>query len=217
MKISISADVQGTDGKLGEITAVIAETRTDRVVAMVVKPHVLFGHTHVVPLAAVSAVQGDTVFVEIDRATFEGRGAYVETLHADYTDYTGPPSQDNEGTYRGNMEYDAVTLSGAQMQGKPMGYPGGEALSPDDMNSAQIGLGAPILSADGTKVGELGGFSVEHDTGAPTQISVRTGHLFKHETELPPDWIRDLSSRGVLLNVETSKAMARLKDGSRAP
>jgi sporulation protein YlmC with PRC-barrel domain len=216
MDISIGATVYGTDGRLGDITALVAETETDRVVALVIKPHARFGQSHMIPLALVSAVQGSTSFAEIDRATFEGQGTYVGVRRADDIDYTGPPSSDAEGTYRGNLQMDAVALSGGRMQGKPMGFPGGEALSPEDMSSARIGLGAPILCSDGARVGELGGLSVAHDTGAPTRLIVRTGHLFKHETELPADWIRDLSARGVLLRVGSSEATARIKHDARA-
>src|SRR5262249_60446097 len=132
------------------------------------------------------------------RVAMEKGNEFVATMHADYVDYVGPPSQDNEGTFRGNMEFDAVTLSGG-MGGKPGGYPGGEALEPDDTNECEIGLGAPVISADGMKVGEVGELSFALESGTPTRLSIRTGHLLHHSTEVPIAWVRDLSTHGILL------------------
>jgi uncharacterized protein YrrD len=212
MDIAIGATVIGTDGTLGEISDVIAEARTDQVVEIVVKHGRLFGRGHtVVPLALVQRVADGDVYVNLDRATFEQGSEFVKAIHADYTDYVGPPSQDNEGTFRGNMEFDAVTLSGGQMQGKPLGYPGGEALTPDDTTEAEIGPGAPILSADGMKVGEVGTLSFSSETGAPTRLTIRTGHILKHSYDVPIAWVKDLSTHGVLLNVSTHEVESLVK------
>jgi len=212
MDIAIGANVLGTDGKLGEISDVIAEARTDQVVEVVVKHGTLFGRGHtIMPLSLIERVEGDDVYVNLDRATFEKGSEFVAALHADYTDYVGPPSQDNEGTFRGNMEYDAVTLSGGQMQGKTMGYPGGEVLTPDDMSESEIGPGSPIISADGMKVGEVGTLSFARETGSPTRLTIRSGHVIKHSYNVPIAWVKDLSTRGVILSVSTHEVEALIK------
>jgi sporulation protein YlmC with PRC-barrel domain len=74
----------------------------------------------------------------------------------------------------------------------------------------------PVVAADGQKVGEVGELSFAVETGSPSRLTVRTGHLLKHQTELPVAWIRDLSTRGVLLNASTSKVEAWIKSGSNA-
>jgi sporulation protein YlmC with PRC-barrel domain len=210
--IAIGANVIGTDGKLGEISDVVAEARTDQVIEIVVRHRVLLEHAHtVVPLTLVQRVEGGDVYVNLDRATFEKGSEFLSTLHASYTDYVGPPSHDNEGTFRGNMEFDVATLSGGHMQGKPMGYPGGEALTPDDMEEFKIGPGSAVIAADGTKVGELGEFSFARETGERTHLSVRTGHLLKHNTEIPVSWVRDLSTHGVILKVTADQVEALIK------
>src|SRR5262249_12173054 len=105
MDIAIGADVIGTDGKLGEISDVIAESQTDQVVAIVVKHGMLFGRGRtIVPLGLVQRVEDGDIYVKLDRVTMEKGSEFVATMHADYVDYVGPPSQDNEGTFRGNLE-----------------------------------------------------------------------------------------------------------------
>jgi uncharacterized protein YrrD len=93
--------------KLGEVSDVIAEARTDQVVEIVVKHGVLFGRGHtVLPLALVQRVEDGDVYVSLTGQALQ-RKQFVARLHADYTDYTGPPSQDNEGTFRGDLQFDS--------------------------------------------------------------------------------------------------------------
>src|SRR5262245_1745092 len=72
MDIAIGADVFGTDGKLGEVSDVVAEQRSDQVVAIVVKHGVLFGRGRtIVPLGLVQRVEDGDIYVKLDRVTLE--------------------------------------------------------------------------------------------------------------------------------------------------
>jgi uncharacterized protein YrrD len=202
VNIETGAHVIGTDGKLGEVSDVIAEASSDRIIEIVVKHGLPFAHSYtVVPLGLIERVEDGNVYIKLDKVSLSMGTEFVANLHANETDYVGPPSQDHEGTYRGNMDFDAMTLSGGQMPAKPGGYPGGEVLSPDDMEEVKIGPGSPVFSADGMKVGEVGELGFDQETGESTYLSIRTGHLLRHTTEIPSAWVRDLSTHGVILKV----------------
>jgi uncharacterized protein YrrD len=214
MDISIGADVIGTDGKLGEISDVIAETQSDQIVAVIVKHGFAFSRSHtVVPLTFVERIEAGQMHVNLNRAALDHGSEYLQTLHADYTNYMGPPGFDGEGG-ESNFQMDTLVASFGRTGAKIGGFPGGEAVTPEDIGSAEISLGMPIIAADGQKVGEVGELCFAVETGSPSRLTVKTGHLIKHHTELPVAWIRDLSIRGVLLNAATSQVEALIKSRS---
>jgi sporulation protein YlmC with PRC-barrel domain len=71
-----------------------------------------------------------------------------------------------------------------------------------------------VVSADGEKVGEVGDISIAADSGTLTRVTLKRGMLFKHETEIPVAWVRDLGHEGVLLNVLKAEVEA-LDAGSK--
>jgi uncharacterized protein YrrD len=83
----------------------------------------------------------------------------------------------------------------------PLGYPGGQQISPDDMVRPTVSPGTPILDSDGEEVGHVHDMDFAADTGAPTRLVLRKGFIFKEETEIPVSMIQDISDDGVMLNV----------------
>jgi sporulation protein YlmC with PRC-barrel domain len=79
------------------------------------------------------------------------------------------------------------------------------------MEEVKIGPGSSVISADGTKVGEVGELNFAQESGSPSRLTIRTGHLLKHSTEIPIAWVRDLSTHGVILNVGTHEVEALVK------
>lgn len=202
--ITIGADVIGTDGRLGEVTRVIADAHTDTVTDIVVKHgSLLAARERVVPIVHVARVADGAVHLDLDKQGFERMDGFSDERHGPNPDYVGPPPADLQGTYRGNFTYDAQWAAGAAgaISGKPMGYPGGEQIAPDFLQRPDIAKGTAVLAADGEKVGEVGEFAVEPESGRPLRMTLRRGTLFKHEREVPLSWIQDLSSDGVVLNV----------------
>ncbi|MGD9890798.1 MAG: PRC-barrel domain-containing protein [Dehalococcoidia bacterium] len=206
MELRLGADVMGTDGKLGELNKVIADANRDRITELVVKGEGFRGREHVVPLRFVQRVDGDIIYLDVDKETFEGKAGVVDALHGVDSDYTGPPSMDQEGSFRGNLDYDTATASGGQMQGKPGGYPGGEQLTPDIHDRPAISLGMDILSNLGDKVGEVAELSFSSEDGSLVRLVLKRPLIARRDphVELPVTWVKDLAVDGILLNVGKS-------------
>jgi len=155
-EVGIGSAVEGTDGKLGEVHRVIVDARTNNVTDIVVKHGFVFGKERMVPLSYVDRVDDDgTVHVKLDEHGFEGMQAFADDrFHAPDPDYVGPPGFHN-GTFLLDTVFFESAGTGGGWAGKPLGYPGGEQISPDDMQRPMIEPGSPILDVDGEKIGEV--------------------------------------------------------------
>jgi sporulation protein YlmC with PRC-barrel domain len=195
--------VLGTDGKLGELHKVIADANRDRITELVVKGEGLRGREHVLPLKFVQRLEGDAIVLDVDKATFEGKAGVVDALHGADSDYTGPPSMDQDGTYRGNLEFDSTVAAGAQGGGKPLGFPGGEQLTPDIHDRPTISLGMDIISNIGDKVGEIAELSFASEDGTLVRLVLKRPLIARRDphVELPVAWVKDLAVDGILLTV----------------
>jgi sporulation protein YlmC with PRC-barrel domain len=213
MEIQLGADVMGTDGKLGELEKVIAEARTDCITQIVVKHGGLRSRLYTLPLGRVQRVEDGTIYLDLNEAALTGGEGYADAIHAPDVDYVGPPSQDHEGTHQGNLDFDSVVASGAQMGGKPMGYPGGERLTPDMRDQPAISLGMDIIATDGSKVGEVAEMSFTVADGRVARIVLKRPLIARRDphAELPVAWVKDLAVDGILLNVAKSQVDALLE------
>jgi hypothetical protein len=137
-----------------------------------------------------------------------------EPLRGPDPDHVGPPDKDPEGTHRGTMVYDALTAGGPTFPlaaEKPLGYPGGEQLSPDNLSRPAIGRGTPVCDASGDEVGagaEMG-INADDGDGRVTSLAVRSGLLGARTVSLPAPWARALSDEGAALSV-SKQAVAAL-------
>lgn len=204
MDISIGADVVGTSGKLGEVHRVVVDARTDTITDLVVRHGGLFhGRERIVPLSHVTKVEGGVIHVDLDERGFAALEGYTEDrFRSPEASYLGPP-----GFRRDDFLLDVTVAEGAQGGGPtpPMGFPGGDQVSPDDMVRPAVSPGTDVLDEVGEKIGEVHEISFAPDTGKPTRLVVRSGHIFHHDTEVPADWIKEISDDGILLNVPKSK------------
>src|SRR5215471_4623798 len=152
--IRIGADVVGRDGKLGEVHRVIVDARSNHVTDLVVKHGFLWGNERIVPLGCVSSVEDGTVRLDLEEDGFKAMNGFApDHYHAPDPDYIGPPGLDN----REFLLDSAVATSGAAGLGvtggtKPLGYPGGEQVTPDDMQRPAYAVGMDVLDALGEKV-----------------------------------------------------------------
>jgi len=201
MDISIGADVVGTTGKLGEVHRVIADARSDSITDLVVK-HGFFGRERILPLGLVKGVENGAIRVDLDQRGFEALDGYTDDRYrAPDPNWVGPP-----GFNREDFLMD-VTVAEGPMQGlaggpvPPLGYPGGQQISPDDMARPAVSPGMAVLDSDGEKVGEVDDMDFASDTGRPTRLILRRGFIFHSETEIPVSMIQDISDDGVMLNV----------------
>ena len=204
MDISIGAEVAGTEGSLGRVHRVIVDARSGAVTDLVVKRGSLFGTDRVVPLGHVTRVENGTVFLDLDQQHFDIMDGFADDrYHAPDPSYSGPP-----GFERGTFLVDTMVAGGGMgpAAGSPsLGFPGGEQVTPDDLQRPVIAAGSPVLDAAGEKVGEVGQLSLSPENGRPTQLTLRQGTIFHHDTDLPIDWVAELSDKGVMLNVPKSQ------------
>jgi uncharacterized protein YrrD len=203
IKISIGAEVWGSDGKLGEVDRVIVDAKTDRITDLVVKHGFLFSTRRVVPLVHVERQEGSTIHVGLDREAFKSCAGFAERrFRAPDPDYVGPPDFDYQGSHRGNMQLDTIVAMGSQYSGgKIFGFPGGERLSPSDSARPTVEEGTDVLDVNGEKVGDVSGLTFASDDGAITGMRIKEGFLFKKEVEVPAAWVEDVTTDGVVLNV----------------
>ncbi len=199
--VTIGAQVMGTGGKLGEVHRVIVDARSSHITDMVVKHGFVFGNERVVPLSHVTRVEDGIVYVDLDAAHFEIMNGFADDRYrAPDPSYIGPPGFDNTHFLLDSMVAGGGT-GGLATGGQPLGYPGGEQLSPDDMGRPTIAVGTPVVDMNGERIGEVGSISVSSPDGMPTHIVLRQGHIFHHNVELPMAWVDELSDKGVTLKV----------------
>lgn len=208
MDISIGADVMGTGGKLGEVHRVIVDARTDRVTDMIVKHGFLFGRERIVNLEHITKVENGVIFVDLDERGFEIMDGFTDDrFRAPDPNYSGPPGFNNEDFLMDTIVAEG-SAAGLGQTLPPMGFPGGEQVSPDDLARPAVSPGTDVLDVNGDKIGEVHEFAVAQDSGSPTRLVVRSGFIFKHDAEIPVAWVKEVSDTGVMLNVSKDQVEA---------
>jgi uncharacterized protein YrrD len=207
MDIAIGADVLGADGKLGTVHRVIVDARSNAVTDIVVKHGFVWGNERVVPLGHVRATDAAGVHLDLDQAGFKALNGFApEHFHAPDPSYVGPPGFDNRSFLLLEM---GAGLSGGgagtAYTAPPMGFPGGEETSPDQMQRPVIEPGTDVLDAAGEKIGEVEEYVVDGDSGTPERLVLRKGFIFHHDTTVPVAWIGELSDKGVSLTVDRAQ------------
>jgi sporulation protein YlmC with PRC-barrel domain len=211
--IAIGAEVDGTGGKLGEVSRVVVDPEHDRISAVVVKRGRLLATERVVPLACFMAGDGAALHLNMDEEEFEGLDPFDETVYrAPDPDYSGPPGFDRASVGMGNMSLNTYVALGPQLafgSSQPVGgFPGGEPIRPV-IETPTLEEGADVFDVSGDKVGEVAQLVVDPDGGAPVRLTVKQGFLFKAEYDVPMDWIAEIGDGSVHLNV----TKADIEDG----
>ena len=218
MDIAIGADVVGTDSKLGTVQRVIVDARTNTVTDIVVKHGFVWGNERVVPRGCVTGVDAGGVHINVDQQGFAAFNGYTDDRYrAPDPNYIGPP-----GFANSEFMLDEVTAAGATAglgeppSAPPLGFPGGQVLTPDDMQRPVVQPGTDVRDSAGEKIGEVHEFAVDPDTGAPDRLVMREGFLFHTDTPLPIAWIDEISDKGVTLNVLRDAVEAHVNAATQA-
>jgi uncharacterized protein YrrD len=204
MEIRIGADVIGRTEKLGEVRRMVLAPRAERVVDLIVEETGLLGHERVVPLAFVDRVEDGTAYVDLDKSGIETMVQYSpDAFRAEDPDYIAPPSAAYQGDTPMDFQMDRLVAGGAMgyMSGKPMGYPGAEAMVPEDSQPFVVAAGNDVFDVDGEKIGEIGDIGIDAENGHPTFLTVRRGFLNKDEVTVPLELVRELGRKGVALSI----------------
>ncbi len=200
MDIKVGAVVMGTNGKLGEVTRVTFDEHTHSVDELVIRHGVLLRSERLVPLPHVLRVEDDVVYLDLDDKAFDAMEGYAEKPYdSRKADLSGSLRFDIQGVYTPNL----VTVTG--QSGRPgdptSNYPSVEQIIPPDKQMPVIAVGTNLFDVNGEKIGEVGEFSVDPQTEALTRLSVRRGFVFKRDSEVPVNWVQEITVRGIVLNV----------------
>ncbi len=204
--MTIGAAVVGTSGRLGEVYRVVVDANLNRVTNIVVRHDRLLGHDErLIPMKHVERIERGVVYLSMDTRDFEAMDPFVEEqFRAPDAGFAGPLGLD-----RGQYVLDTFVAEGPMgaLSTPPPSFgsmPHGQTAADDPRQTALTG-GMDVLDANGDKVGEVHELTVAADTGQPTRLILRRGWLLKHATEIPVQWVDDVSDGGIVLNVPASR------------
>lgn len=208
-------DVAGE--KVGEVSRIIVDARTDTISGLVVKADGWFGKERIIPRDLLDP-SADGLRSEIPADDFEDLSPYdASAFHSPDPDYSGPPGFDRESLGQANLTLDTAvamgSLAGIGTSAKPMGFPGGETRAPEDQVAAAqrqlpvVERGADILDARGRKVGEVDEIAFD-GSGHASSLTAKQGFIFAKRFDIPAEWIEDISDQGVILNVAEDRLQA---------
>jgi sporulation protein YlmC with PRC-barrel domain len=214
MEISLGAHAEGKDGGLGVVERFIFNLQSQLVSDLVIR-HGLVPKEHVVSLDCVRpGADGDEkVRIDLFDAELDDTRIYTEAgYRAADTHFAAPPAARDMGDRGIDYQLDEAQALGAVsgLQGKPMGYPGGETIVSDDAQIPVLTKGTNIFDLDGQHIGDVASATVDTETGQLTHLTMGGG-LLRSEDEVPIEWLDKVGSQGVMLtmrgeNVEHLKA-----------
>lgn len=168
----MGASVQGADGPLGRVDAVIIDPTTAAVTHLVVL-HDRFGPRLLVPIDTVTAADPDTVTVELDEAGLRACPRFDEpAFNVPGEDWTHGDVVLDPGSYF--LEPYATPFDGWVLTEHER-IPKGEI---------SIRRGDEVYSSDGTRVGHVDEFLVDPADGHITHVVLRQGHVFRHDDDV---------------------------------
>ena len=172
MNIRIGAHVEGTDGRVGDVSRIVVEARGRRLTQIVVRDGKLFGTERLVPMEDVTAATADKVSLRVSHAQFNLLTPFVHTV-----DYT----PDTPDTFMGQVARHPFAVDQSDVSEDEAAFKGGER----------------VEATDGT-VGKVDEVIIDPSTFALTHIVLREGHLWqKHMVQIPIESV-DYAARNVV-------------------
>ena len=171
-ELRVGASVEGADGHLGHVDALVVDPVARDVTHLVVawgiaEPRVLL------PVAAVASSDPDVVRVGIDAA------ALRSLEHFDEPSYLSP---------EGDWVADDLVLSASTYYLEPFATPIDAAMLADHervpAGEVAVRRGMAVHSADGTHVGQVDELLVDPTDGHVTHLVLRQGHLLRHDDDV---------------------------------
>jgi uncharacterized protein YrrD len=198
MEIKIGDTVMGKSGKLGEVERIIVEhNHLDRVSELVVKHGFLFGSDRVVPVERITRIEDGVVYLDLDEKGFAALDGFAGER------YHGPRDEPPEMP----LFAEGMLVRLAESEHVEPDHSSGDVLLYDAAR-ADIRAGMNVLDINGIRLGETGEVAVASETGRPTHVRLRRGYLFRHDLELPLDWVARIAQDGVQLNVSRDRVAA---------
>lgn len=212
LPLKLNTDIQGPDGKVGELSRVVVGPTSGDITHVVVHRGMLAGDDLLVPLDALAERDGG---LWLDNREDELDSQFPAFDPASYRepdpDYTGPPGWDARALGVDNLQLQTYVAMGplnAFGSGPMLGYAGGERVDADEPLPTTVEQGTDVFDAEGKKVGEVSGFEAD-PAGTPTRLVVRQGFIFHSNHDIPVGLIDEINDIGVFLS-EPRSALKRL-------
>ena len=162
MNIHLRAQVEATDGRVGELTRVVVDSRNQVLTHLVVRGHGVLGVERLVPIDDVVDATAERVSLRASRADFESMPPFDRTV-----EYTPPGIGD---TYVDQIRGDDEIMVDQE-------------LIPED--EVAVRGGERVEATDGS-IGHVDGVIVDQTSRAITHILLREGHLWHTRTVTIP-------------------------------
>lgn len=199
--INPGEDVIGSGGdKVGTVEYVVVDPNHMHITDIVVSTGSFLGRDVVVPVADVDRVGDGKVWLTADQSRLKSYKDYVDV------EYQSPPSN---WIPAAGMAYPTGTMLW------PAGvyYP---ELSSVTVNTPEgtVGLhaGMDVMSSDGHKIGSIDALVTDPSTEDITEIVVKHGFIFTHDTSIPASHVKSIESDRVNLDL-TRDAVKRQFEG----
>ena len=186
----VGATIQGREGDLGKLDALVIDPTSQRVTGLVVS-HEKLGPRLLVPESAVTKATPDAITVDLDEASIHQCDPFDEpNFNAPDEDYSYGDLVMDPGSYF--LEPFASPLDGWALTTHER-VPKGEIT---------MRRGAAVHTSDGTKVGHVDEFLVDPDDGHITHVVVREGHISRKDVVVPISNATQIDDEDVVLDID---------------
>jgi sporulation protein YlmC with PRC-barrel domain len=206
MEIRLGQTVQGIDGKIGDISGMVLNSRTHLVESVVVRGGgglLQAPIDRVLPLGYVIGQDDGDLKADLDHAGFDQMAEFTRADAEPSTSYVAPASASGLGQSDSDFQALATidTGTGTTVPSKAGGFPDVEPSIPADATYPVFRQGLDVFDAEGERIGKITDLVVDHTTAMPTVIRVRGDGLFADEADVQVAWLEDITAEGVVLSV----------------
>lgn len=181
MDVRLGTPVEGTDGRIGQVTSLVIDPQTGEINSIVVRAEGTSTVDRVVPRSSITAYHADRIAVDVTRRDFFELPAYTGTRYVD------------PDALKVNTTVSVVNEQPGWHYAETHHVPSGMASCPRDM---------PVLDADGRRIGKLDWFIIDSERDHVSHIVLSEGHLFrKKDVAVPVGHIASLEGEQARLDL----------------
>jgi sporulation protein YlmC with PRC-barrel domain len=198
--INPGEDVMGSDGeKLGTVAYVVVNPNDMHITDIVVSTGAILGRDVVVPTHDVDRVAEGSVYLTLDKEGLRACKDYVDV------EYRQPPT---DWAPAAGMAYPA----GAMLWPTSTYYPQAASVTVNaPKGTVGLSQGMEVVSSDGHKVGSIDALVVDPESGDVTEIVIKEGFIFTHDTGIPATRIATIEPDRVVLNLTEDQVKAEFE------
>lgn len=191
-ELRVGAVINGSDGELGKLDALVIDPTTRQVTHLVVS-HDRLSPRVLVAIGDVASTSPEVITLDLDEE------ALLASERFDRPDFNEPDE---------TWANEEMALDPGSYFLEPFASPlDGWVLATHERvpkGEVSIRRGAEVYSSDGTKVGQVDEFLVDPEDGHITHVVLREGHFFKHDEDvvIPVGSATDLEEGRVVLDID---------------